>query len=127
MTHAFDPQDDFIRVNVEVEGPNGRTQLAMALDTAATITTIDANLFGFLGYDLTQVTQRAQLTTASLTLVVPCVTVAKLSALGHHRIDFQVLAHTPPSHLRLDGVLGLNFVRGKTLKIDFRTGQIDLT
>ena len=126
MSFAFDPLDDFVRVDVLMEGPNGRTQLSMALDTAATITTMDANLFGFLGYDVTQAAHNAQLTTGSGIVVVPCLAVAKLSALGHDRVSFPVLAYTQPTHLRLDGVLGLDFMRGKALKIDFRTGLIDL-
>jgi hypothetical protein len=46
--------------------------------------------------------------------------------LGKDRLGLQIIAHTLPSTAVYDGLLGLDFIRGQTLKIDFRTGLIDL-
>jgi hypothetical protein len=53
--------------------------------------------------------------------------VARISSLGQDRTAFPVLAHTLPPSAAVDGVLGLDFLRGHALNIDFRTGQITLT
>ena len=48
-------------------------------------------------------------------------------ALGQERTNFPVLGHTLPPSTSIDGVLGLDFVRGQTLTVDFRTGTSTLT
>ena len=37
-----------------------------------------------------------------------------------------LVCHTLPASAAVDGLLGLDFMRGKRLIIDFRTGIIDL-
>ena len=65
--------------------------------------------------------------TASGAENVPSLTVARLTALGQDRSAFPVLALTLPAATAVEGVLGLDFLRGYALNIDFRTGQITLT
>ena len=57
---------------------------------------------------------------------VPRVVVSRLKALGEHRVNFPVLSHTLPSSASVDGLLGLDFLRGKVLRIDFRQGTLAL-
>jgi hypothetical protein len=54
------------------------------------------------------------------------ITLSKIVALGHTRTEFPMLAHTLPPSAGVDGVLGLDFLRGQTLTIDFGNGQINL-
>jgi hypothetical protein len=68
-----------------------------------------------------------QVTTGSGAVFVPRLSVSRFRALGQERTAFPVLAHTLPPGTGVDGVLGLDFLRGFALTIDFRTGQIDLT
>ena len=58
---------------------------------------------------------------------VPRITLDKIVALGQERTHFPVLGHTLPPSAGIDGLLGLDFVRGQTLTVDFRTGTITLT
>ena len=51
----------------------------------------------------------------------------RLSALGKHRFGFRVTAHDLPASVPIDGVLGLDFLDGHVLTIDFRAGTVDLT
>ncbi len=51
----------------------------------------------------------------------------RLSALGQHRFVFPIIGHTQPPISGIDGLLGLDFLRGQVLNIDFRMGQIDLS
>jgi hypothetical protein len=47
-------------------------------------------------------------------------------ALGQTRDSFPVFCHTHPSATGVDGLLGLDFLRGRVLSLDFRTGQGEL-
>jgi hypothetical protein len=48
----------------------------------------------------------------------------KVAALGLERTAFSVLAHTLPPSAGVDGLLGLDFLRGQVLTVDFRSGRI---
>lgn len=80
-----------------------------------------------LGYDPAASTQRVEVTTGSGVVFVPKVKVLCLSALGQIKTGFSVLCHTLPPSASMDGVLGLDFLRGHHLSVDFRAGKIDLT
>jgi hypothetical protein len=54
------------------------------------------------------------------------IVIARLIALGQERQSFSVLSHRLPATLSVEGVLGLDFLRGQALSIDFRKGQIGL-
>ena len=111
-------------VRVEVSGPTGSRVLRMALDTGATYTVINEALLVQIGYDPGQAPNRMRIATASGVAVV---SVLKLSALGVDRLGFGVLCHTLPSAVTIDGLLGLDFFRGRILTLDFQAGQITLT
>jgi hypothetical protein len=52
--------------------------------------------------------------------------VRRISALGQERSNFPVLAYTLPAEIGVDGMLGLDFLRGFKLTVDFRDGQLSL-
>jgi hypothetical protein len=52
--------------------------------------------------------------------------VQRLESLGTNVSPVRVLVHSLPSGLNIDGLLGLNFFRGRRLTIDFRIARIDL-
>jgi hypothetical protein len=39
-------------------------------------------------------------------------------------MPFSVLAHTLPPSAGVDGLLGLDFLRGQVLTVDFRSGRV---
>jgi hypothetical protein len=51
----------------------------------------------------------------------------RIVALGQERASFPVLAHTLPPSAGIDGLLGLDYLRGQTLTVDFRSGTITLS
>lgn len=97
-----------------------------ALDTGATGTLANAALLTTLGYDPALVSDRVQVTTGSSVEYVARVRISEIRALGLTRTDFPVLVHTLPPSSNIDGLLGLDFLRGKILKIDFCQGKIEL-
>ena len=101
--------------------------MRLALDTGASGTLLNVGLLIALGYDPAFATTRVQVTTASGVEYVPRIEVHRISALGQDRTAFPVLAHTLPPSASIDGLLGLDFLRGWLLEIDFRQGLITLT
>ena len=66
------------------------------------------------------------MTTGSGVEFVPRLAVRRIEALGQTRTDFGVLGHTLPSSAGVDGLLGLDFLEGRMLTIDFREGWAEL-
>jgi predicted aspartyl protease len=127
VSFDFDPHDGLVIVQAEIWGPSGSAVLSLALDTGATFTLINQGRLMQLGYDPAVAPKRFQVSTASGVEFVPRLIVTKIAALAQERNDFSVLCHTLPASVRVDGLLGLDFVRGRGLSIDFRAGQIVLS
>ncbi len=127
MSVPFAPQSGLVIVPAAVDGPSGSGVLRLALDTGATGTVINVGMLVALGYDPALTLQRIQVTTGGGVEFVPRITLDKIVALGQERTQFPVLGHTLPPSAGIDGLLGLDFVRGQTLTVDFRTGTITLT
>ena len=66
------------------------------------------------------------MTTGSTIETAPLVVLTRLSAPGQHRFAFPVIAHALPAGPALDGLFGLDFLRGQAPTIDFRTGRMTL-
>jgi predicted aspartyl protease len=126
MTYSFDSHDGLIVVFSEITGPSGSAILRLALDTGATSTLVSPALLIAVGYDPAIGPDRVQVTTGSGIEFVARLAIKRLQALGQSRHDFPLLAHTLPPSSGIDGLLGLDFLRGLTLTVDFRQGQLRL-
>ncbi len=111
----------------ETLGSCRRRYIEIALDTGATITTVNAGVLIAMGYDPEAVPDRVRLITGSGIESAPRVLVKKATFLGQQRLSFAVLAHTLPSTAGVDGLLGLDCLRNRRLLLDFLKGQIRLT
>ena len=99
----------------------------LAVDTGATQTMINVGPLALVGYDPSLVPDRVQVTTGSGVEYAPRVSVRSIRALGQVRDEFSVLAHTLPASARIDGLLGLDFMKGLTLTIDFNSATVVLS
>jgi predicted aspartyl protease len=126
VSYVFNPYQGLIVVQAELWGPSGSGFVSLALDTGATSTMVDQTRLLQLGYNPALSPGRFQITTASGVEFVPRITLSKIAALGQERTSFHVVCHTLPPTANVDGLLGLDFFRGQTLTVDFRTGQIIL-
>ncbi len=79
------------------------------------------------GYDPAAAAERVQVTTGRGVEFAPRVRLERIAALGQVKTDFPVLSHTLPPSAGVDGLLGLDFFRGKVLTIDFTKGEVSLT
>jgi predicted aspartyl protease len=126
VKQPFDTNADAIVVEVELDGPSGTRPAILVLDTGAATTLIDPKILLFVGYGPSTPTQPIQFVSASGTANAAILEVAALRALGQEVTNFPVVAHALPPATRVDGVLGLDFLRGKVLTFDFRTGFLTL-
>lgn len=127
MSFSFDPRQGLIIIQAELEGPSGTAILRLALDSGATGTLINVGMLVSIGYDPSLAPDRVQVTTGSGVEFVARIKLNRISALGQERADFAVLCHTLPSSATVDGLLGLDFLRGQILTIDFGNGEITLS
>jgi hypothetical protein len=126
MSTPFNPHRGLIVVEAVVDGPGGNSRLSVALDTGATDTILCSSFLAMLGYNLAGAARQIPVTMGSGVVLLPRVAVSRLTALGQGRLNFPVLAHTFPPTATIQGILGLDFLRGQAVNIDFRTGLIDL-
>lgn len=126
MEKTFDPHKGLIVVRTLVDGPRASTAVSLALDTGAIATMLSSAVLQSLGCDPGASEDRVRVTTASGVEYVPRVLVRRIAALGQQKSDFPVLSHTLPPSASVDGVIGLDFLRGTCLTVDFRGGRLRL-
>ncbi len=126
MSLSFDGQRGLIVIPVRVAGPSGTAVVRLALDTGATRTLINASLLVAVGYDPAATLERTEVTTGSGVEFAALISISRIEALGREFTQFPVLAHTLPPSAGVDGVLGLDFLRGQLLSIDFHNGRLTL-
>jgi len=124
MKISFNAHEGLVLIGTEIEGPSGNVVLQFALDTGATSTLINIGVLVAIGYDPAISPERVQITTGSGVEFVPRITLQKITALGQERSNFAVVCHTLPPSAGIDGILGLDFLRGQQLTIDFRQGHL---
>jgi predicted aspartyl protease len=122
MSIPFDPREGLIIVPAELWGPSGSVVLRLALDTGATSTVVNVGMLVAIGYDPALAPDRVQVTTGSGVEFAPRITLRQIAALEQQRTDFSVLGHTLPPSAGVDGLLGLDYVRGLRLTVDLRSG-----
>ncbi len=126
MSFPFDARQGPIHVEAEISGPTGRSNLRLLLDTGATTSLIATAMLVAVGYDPDASTSRVAVTMGSGVEFVPRIVLTRLTTLGQHRIGFSVLSHPLPGEAGVDGLLGLDFLRGHVVTLDFRGGLIAL-
>jgi predicted aspartyl protease len=127
MNTRFDPSRGLIVVPARVFGPAGDTVVRLALDTGATSTVLRNSILVLLGYDPAASPDRVQVTTGSGIEYCARIKVERLEVMGQSATGFSLLAMTLPPSATVDGLLGLDFLRGKRLLIDFPGGELSLT
>jgi len=126
MSVPFDPIASAIVVRARLWGPDADVVARLALDTGATFSLVNREVLTFLGYDPEAASVAVDIATASGVVSVSQIAVEKIESLGKELWNFPVLCHTLPPSATVDGLLGLDFLRGQRLVVDFRAGAIAL-
>jgi predicted aspartyl protease len=124
VTATFDPRGRVIFVSATIEGPSGTSDARLLLDTGAAFTALRPSLLARLGYDLSERRTSIRIASATGYAEPSLIIVERVTWLTVERRNLGVLALPLPNGVRADGVLGINFLRGTRLTIDFRAGQI---
>lgn len=127
MSVPFSAGSGPIEVDGSLSGPLGQAKLRLVLNTGATASLIRPRILAAVGYDPDASPHRVPVDTGFGIHFLPRIVLNRFSALDHHRLGWPVLAHDLSPESGIDGLLGLDFLRGSVLTLDFRAGQIDLT
>lgn len=117
---------EVILVNATIQD---KFKLRLALDTAATHSTIDSNVLYFSGYELKNSKGEFEIETANGIIIVERYDIEKLESLGIVKTNFEVqvydfLAHGITSDY--DGVIGLDFLKNNKFCIDIQNSEISI-
>ncbi len=127
---TYDPSAPVIVVDLLLESSDGTTSLLIpvVLDTGASFTVVATDILVQLGYDpANPLLERQRIVTGSGIEYAPRITVRSASAIGQKLIRLEVLCHDIPAESRVDGLLGLNFLRRFKLTLRPRQGLIELS
>ena len=115
-----------IRARVTGREPTLVRALPLALDTGAWCTVIPCDIAVALGYDPAGSPDRRRIVTGSGIEYASVVRVTEFTAIGETITDLEVLCHDLPQEARVDGVLGMNFLRHFDVHILFSQGVMEL-
>lgn len=127
---AFERPSAESLILVPVWLPNVGVRTRLALDTGASHTVIDLTLLLMAGYHLADAHRQVLFETAGGIVEAHVFEVASLTALGVTRTDFEVCSYDFfAQHILTEfhGMLGLDFLTGYKVCIDFRASTITLS
>ena len=122
MILPFDPRASRIVIIAEIAGRIRTTRARLLLDTGASFSVLSEPILAELGYEPAVEGALTTLTTGSRQEQAWQLFIKELTGLGVSRKDFPVVCYNLPPEARLDGALGLDFLRGHVLTLDFVNG-----
>lgn len=122
---SFNPQASSIALRAIVEGNVPRI-VTLILDTGASYTQLPWRVLHAIRSDPGPDASTVRVVTTSGVEVPPLARVKRLSAMGKSVDNLEVLCHDLPPEARVDGLLGLNFLRHFNISIRFREGAIEI-
>jgi len=126
MTHfTFDPKAPTIILRAVVEGEIARV-VSLILDTGSSFTHLPWRVLQAIGYDPGTSKEKVKVVTPSGVEFPPRVKVKRIRALGKSVEKVDVLCHDLPPEAKVDGLLGLNFLRNFNIAIRFKEGVIEI-
>lgn len=125
VRYRFDPDAPVITLYARLS--NSRTRrILTALDTGSTYVLIPWDIADALGYEPAYSKRKVDITTASGAEKAPLITVKRVSVLGKEVRDVACVVHDLPETSRVDGLLGLSFLKKFKLYLDFQAGILEL-
>ena len=122
----FNPKAPAIIVPVELR--NGKVSVFsyLVLDTGATHTMISWDIAESLGFKPERASKAVRFNTASGDVTAPMIKIDEVSVEGASAKKVDSVVHTLPVSARIDGLLGLSFLRNFDVRINFKEGVLEL-
>lgn len=98
----------------------------MVVDTGSTFNMVPWYMAEELGYKPAMSNQYVPINTANGQIHVPKVLIEETAAVGKSAFDCITLVHDLPETSRVDGLLGLSFLKNFKLSIDFGNGTLEI-
>lgn len=124
MKLPLNKEEPIIILKVDLTGKLGKYTIDMALDTGATYSMIPWGVAEQLGYDPAGSSERVNITTATTTMKAPLIT---LDTMGIGKMivkNVKVAVHDLPAKSRVDGLLGLSYLKHFDLSLRFKKGLL---
>ncbi len=126
VEHRFDPESPGIVLFVTVYGADNKRRVKMVLDTGSTFVLISWKIANELGYKPAASKEWTHITTATSVIYAPVIVLKAVATLGMVVNDVRVICHNLPDTSRVDGLLGLSYLRNFKIEIDFKKGILTL-
>ncbi|MEG4106342.1 retropepsin-like aspartic protease [Microcoleus sp. S13_C5] len=85
-------------------------RVRLLVDTGSSFTILPVQVLQNLGYDTRNPLRRQELVTGQGRIYVPVINVSWFNCVGQLIENFDVFAHDIPPNLRIDGLLGMDFL-----------------
>jgi len=118
----FDPSASVIVVDCEFRQADIRIHANLVFDTGATYTMISWAIADKLGLNPQKSRSSVPFHTASGHVEAPLVRLEELNVKGARVFHLDLIVHDLPEEARVDGLLGLNFLKNFSVNLDFQKG-----
>jgi predicted aspartyl protease len=122
--YKLEKHGNLFMVRAYVAGPAGDTFSKLLLDTGSAYTILAKEVLYSIGCNLGTAERSQRIITGSGYEIVPVVSVNKFNCLGQNLKHFNLLAHTLPSGVYVDGLLGMDFLSRFNIEIKISSGEI---
>ena len=111
---------------VKICGPVAIREVNLLLDTGAKFTTLNWDILKDIGYDPATVSERVNIVTANGIIEAPFLKVESISIGELSLKNVEVICHTIPELVEVDGLLGLSFLSHFKTIIDYREKVLEI-
>ena len=118
----FEPEGGEIWIPVRVSGPLGRKWLQFLLDTGTAVSVIDTSVMDALGYNASAGKRTVRMGSIGGVQDGYALDVERLGTMGFERAPCELICQDLPRGV--DGLIGLDLLRGRILTVDAITGTI---
>lgn len=128
MKVRYDPSRGLVVGSAYLVGPSGITATvsSVALDTEALKIVLSKEILQKVGCKFTPDLPSTRVVTGTGVTRCPIVSINRLEAFGCQRTNLEVMALDLPEEARLSGLIGLDFLRGTVLTIDFIKSEVEV-
>lgn len=85
-------------------------RVRLLVDTGSSFTILPVQVLQTLGYDTRNPLRRQELVTGQGRIYVPVINVSWFNCVGQLIESFEIVAHDIPPNLRIDGLIGMDFL-----------------
>lgn len=111
---------------VKIVGPMAIREVNLILDTGASYTILNWEILRDIGYDPATVRERVNIVTANGVIEAPFLTVESISIGDLECKSAEVICHSIPELVEVDGLLGLSFLSHFKTIIDYKEQLLEI-